>query len=308
MKFYSELFPLVLCVGSRVRKTEQTQSKTHKQLLQRGWAHLGCPKRVFPKAPLAERGTTHTFTNREGKTQLIPAKTGEYSQGECLWLDLSFWGRWEFCCWFHWSQDWSYVTSKLIRLEKLFKNMYEKCENMHWTQQKEVRQGVNQECLSIPLNFACLAAHLASKWRERRKKKIQRRTKKTIQRDYSKYPTGVTAVGSVIPAPSAHGHRGFGLISWGGALTQNRFDFKVISKDGALPTLPKNKFPNRLERKGLFLLLPSRQGSGMDAAHAQKEMEFSALFIWRDFLQWQSHLVYFHSSIRPLSPPPSIRR
>lgn len=40
----------------------------------------------------------HWYNNREGKTQQIPAQIREYSQGECQWLDLNFWGRWEFWC------------------------------------------------------------------------------------------------------------------------------------------------------------------------------------------------------------------
>lgn len=76
-------------------------------------------------------------------------------------------------------------------------------------------------------------------------------------------------------SPWAHGHRGFGLSSWGGALTQNVFDFGVISKDGALPDSPTTNFPVGWRGKGSSSHHPRALAWMLPIA--QKEMEFSAL-------------------------------
>lgn len=62
LKFYLELFSLVLCIGSQSRKTKPNQTTPHhtNNYSNGGCASLGCPKRVFPKASLAELGNTRT--------------------------------------------------------------------------------------------------------------------------------------------------------------------------------------------------------------------------------------------------------
>lgn len=103
-----------------------------------------------------------------------------------------------------------------------------------------MRQGINQECFSIPLSFACLAA-----------KKGKKKTP-----NIPSIPQETQLSYSCSQSPPAHGHGGFGVSSWGGALTQNMFgvihkcEFGVISKDGVLP-IPQEQIP-----KGLLLPAP----------------------------------------------------
>lgn len=140
-----------------------------------------------------------------------------------------------------------------------------------------MRQGINQECFSIPLSFACLAA--------KKGKKKTPNIPSIPQETYLSY--------SCSQSPPAHGHGGFGVSSWGGALTQNVFgvihkcEFGVISKDGVLP-IPQEQIP-----KGL--LLPAPQA--LPTAHREGIL---CTLIWRDFLQWQIHLVHFQIQHPPL--------
>lgn len=104
---------------NKVNPKQSTQTIIPKRLGSSWLPWQSFPKSSSGRAWYHTHLCKHCYNNRQGKTQLIPARLGEYSQAE--WLHLSFWESWEFWCWFHWSQDCNDVTSKLIRLEKLLK-------------------------------------------------------------------------------------------------------------------------------------------------------------------------------------------